>query len=126
VEPGRTGARLYGSNGFREFTVTRWHCMEFPGPETPHGLAPARAEDGSGEVSLRTANPLPSSDLLIRIGFSKGRIPHKQAHLRVNRGVVGLSGSAQGLALRVARVARGCGVGVSSQVVALARTYEPR
>jgi hypothetical protein len=83
-----------------DFTVTRWYRMEHPGPETPHGLALAHVEGGSGEVSLRTANPFPSLDRLIRIRFSEGRIPHKQANFRVNRGVVDPSNSAQGPALK--------------------------
>jgi hypothetical protein len=110
-----TSGVLVGGMTVTEFTVTRWHCMEYPDPETPHELTLARGEDGSGGASLRGANLVPSLGRLIRIRHSKGHTRRKQARLRVNRHGAGPSGPAQGLALRAARVARPCGVGVSSE-----------
>ena len=84
---------------------------EYPGVISPHGLGLARGDDGSGEVSLDAATLLPGLGRLNRIRDSEGHILYKQAHMRVIRRVACLSGSAQGVALRVARVARPCGAG---------------
>ena len=79
-------------------TITRRPGIERWERETPE-LALARGAHGSGQ--------------LIRSGDSDRLIRDRQAHLRVIRAVIGSSGSAQGLALRVARVARLCAAVVS-------------
>jgi hypothetical protein len=103
-----------------EPTITRRPGIERSELETPQ-FALARGADGSGQ--------------LIRSGDSDRLIRHRQAHPRVIRPVIGSSGSAQGLALRVVRVARPCAAVVSPGLPRRAglprswhpaRTHEPR
>ena len=94
----REAAPGLGSVTLTDPTIIRRPGIERPERETPQ-LALARENHGSGQ--------------LIRFGDSDRLIRDRQAHLRVIRPVIGSSGSAQGLALRVARVARPCAAVVS-------------
>jgi hypothetical protein len=116
----RAAAPGLGGITLTDPTIIRRPGIERPELETPE-LPLARGADGSGQ--------------LIRSGDSDRPARDRQAHLRVIRPVIGSSGSAQGLALRVVRVARPCAAVVSPELPRRAglprswhpaRTHEPR
>jgi len=122
---GARGSKRAAAPGLGSMTLTDPTIIRRPGIERPELEAPelalARGAHGSGR--------------LIRFGDSDRLIRDRQAHLRVIQPVIGSSGSAQGLALRVARVARPFAAVVSPELPRRAglprpwhpaRTHEPR
>ncbi len=119
------GSKRAAASGLASMTLTEPTIMRRPGIE--------RSELETPELALTRGDH--DSGQLIRFGDSNRLIHHGQEHLRVIRPVIGSPGSAQGLALRVARVARPCAAVVGPGLPRRAdlprswhpvRTHEPR
>jgi hypothetical protein len=82
-------------------------------------MTPQERRRCAGRISLHPRQ-------LIRNRDNEGKNMGIQARMRVIRRATGPYRSAQGLASRVAWVARPFGAGVSPQVMAPARRHEPR